>query len=121
MVGTKHAAETAEAGNDLIGNEQNIVAIKNGLNLLPIASRWRNDTTGAQNRFTNEGSNRIRTFCKDHFFELVSTMLRELFFTHRAVCATEIIRGFRMQDRRARQIECIMEGCKTRHTSRHHA
>lgn len=93
MVGTKHAAETAEAGNDLIGNEQNIVAIKNGPgSSWPIASRWRNDT-GAQNSSPMKAAI-VSDLLQDHFFELVSTMLRELFFTHRAVCATEIIRGF---------------------------
>ena len=48
-------------------------------------------------------------FGQDHLLELVGAVLRELLLAHGAVGAAEIIRRLGVQDRRARQVEGVVE------------
>ena len=65
MVRTEHCTKAAKAGDDLIGNQQNVMAIKNRLNGRPVTG-WRgNNAAGAENRLTDKGRYCISTFFFD--------------------------------------------------------
>lgn len=121
MVGAEHRAEAAETGHHLVSDQQDVVFLKHGLDLVPITPGRRYDAAGAEDGLADEGRDRFRTFREDHFLQLVGTKLRELFLAHRAVRAAEIIRRFGMQDRHARQVEGLVEEFEAGQTSGHDA
>ena len=109
VVGAEHRAEPAEAGDDLVGDQQHVVFLQHRLDLLPVAGRRRHDAAGAEDRLADEGGDRVRPLGQDHLLELVGAVLRELLLAHRAVGAAEIIGRLGVQDRRARQVEGVVE------------
>ena len=64
----EHRAQTAKAGDDLIGHQKHVVFRQHGLDGGPVAFGWRHDTARAQDRFSDKGGDGIGAFGKDHFF-----------------------------------------------------
>ena len=64
MVGAEHRAEAAEAGDDLVGDQQDVVFLEHRLDLLPVAGGRRHDAAGAEDRLADEGGDGIRPFAR---------------------------------------------------------
>ena len=67
----EHLTGSAEAGNHLIQNEQDTIAIADFTHALQVAVRGMKNAAASDRRFKNDGSNGIRAFHSDHAFELV--------------------------------------------------
>ena len=109
MLRAKHGPQPSETGDDLVGDQQDIVFLEHRLNRGPVACRRRNDTARSQHGFADESRNRIRTLGEDQFFKLGGTMGRELFLGLVHVSATEVIRRFGMDHLRQRQVKFLVE------------
>ena len=71
MLRAEHGARATEAGNHLIGDQQDIVFFENILYRRPVAFRRRRDAARAEHRFGNEGAYRVGTFAQDECFQFV--------------------------------------------------
>ena len=107
-------AEAAEAGDHLVGDEQDVIFVQAPPGSSPSSLRRRHDAAGAEHRLADEGGDGVRPFGQDHLLELVGAMLRELLLAHRTVGAAEIIGRFGVQDWRARQVERVVEELRAR-------
>ncbi len=121
VVGAEHRAQTSEAGHHLVGDQHDVVLGEHGLDLLPIAGRRRHDAAGAEHRLADEGGHGVGALVHDQRIELVGQMLRKLLLAHRAVLAAVVVGRMGVEDRRARQIEGVVEELQARERARHHA
>ncbi len=121
VIGAEHRAEAPECGNHLVGHQQDVVPGEHGLDPLPIALRRGHDSTGSQDGLGDERGHRVRPFGQDHLFQLFSAILRELLLAHRPVRAAKIVRRLGVQNRRARQVECLVEELEPGQRARHDA
>ena len=72
LVAREPGAEAAEAGDHLVGNEEHVVALADGLDLLEVAL-CRGDTGGgAHHGLGDEGADGLRPLLDNHLFERCS-------------------------------------------------
>src|SRR5690606_1642275 len=90
VVAAEPFAGAAEATDDLVSNEQNLVARQNLANPRPVAGRWNDHTAGALNRLGDEGSDPVFTHLKDLLLQLLGDANTELFRVELAAFAVPV-------------------------------
>src|SRR6476646_2088343 len=67
-------AGASRAGQDFIGDPEDLIAIANFANSLPVAAGWnRSSGSGAPNRFSNQRRDTFRTLLHDGRLECLTT------------------------------------------------
>ena len=61
---------STEAGDDLVGNQQNVVSVRDLAQLRPVVVRRNDDTTSALHRLRNDGGDSLRIFVEQGLLEL---------------------------------------------------
>jgi hypothetical protein len=69
-VAAKHASGAAEAGNNFVGDEQDVVFAQHGLHCGPVAGWRRHEAAGAENRLADKAADGVGIFAEDKRFEL---------------------------------------------------
>jgi hypothetical protein len=77
MVAAEHTAETAEAGDHLVCDQEHVVLTEHGLDPLLVGAWGRYDTARAEDRLGDEGGHSLRPFRFDERLETLGTMSRE--------------------------------------------
>ena len=91
--GAEPAAEAAEAGDDLIDDEQHVVLGEDRLHLLEIALGRHDHAAGAHDRLGDEGGAGLRPFLLDQRFELVRKACRKGFLALARLALAEVMRA----------------------------
>ena len=71
MLEPEPAAGTAKAGDDFIGNQQDVVPIANLADTGEVIRRWNDDAAGTLHRFSDERRHRVGAFAQNRLLELI--------------------------------------------------
>ena len=89
--------------------KQNIVLGQHLLDGGPVAFGRRHDAAGAEDGLADEGGDGFRSLGQDQLLQLGRAVLGEVLLALGRVLAAEVVGRFRVQDRRPRQVEGLVE------------
>ena len=114
-------AKAAKAGDHLVGDQQDVVAVQHLLDRGPVALGRRHDAAGAKHRFADEGRDGVGPFAFDQRLQLGHAMGDEIRLDLVNVGAAIVIGRLGMQDLRQRQVELLVKQFKPGQRSGHQA
>ena len=106
----EHAAEPSEAGDDLVGDHQQVVAVAHGHDFFEIRFWRHDDAARPHDGFGDEGRDRIGVLAQNQLFEFGGKPRRERLLALPVQSVTVVMRAGGVQDAGNRQIEIRVVG-----------
>ena len=70
----EHLAETTEAADDFVGDQQDVVTVENLLDGSVVARWWHQHATGTDDGLRDHGTDGIRTLLEDQALEVPASL-----------------------------------------------